>query len=51
MATAKASAPAIDRTFGVDAARFIDGGTVFVEPFRRAVFGDNVGALGIMRSV
>lgn len=52
MDTAKASAPAIDRTFGLDAARFIEkGGAVFVEPFRRDVFGDNVGDFGIIRSV
>ena len=51
MDTAKASAPAIDRTFGLDAARFTEkGGAVFVEPFRRDVFGDDVGAFGIIRS-
>jgi hypothetical protein len=49
MDTAKASAPAIDRTFGLDAARFTEkGGAVFVEPFRRDVFGDDVGAFGII---
>jgi len=52
MDTARASAPAIDRTFGLDAARFTEkGGAVFVEPFRRDVFGDDVGALGVIRSV
>ena len=52
MDTAKASAPAIDRTFGVEAARFIEnGGAVLVEPFRRVVLGDSVGAFGMIRSV
>jgi hypothetical protein len=51
MDTAKASAPAIDRTFGLDAARFIEkGGAVFVEPFRRDVF-DDVGAFGVIASL
>lgn len=50
-ASAPAPAPAIDRTLGVDDARFIEGGAVFAEPFRRTVFGDDVGAFGVMRSV
>jgi hypothetical protein len=52
MDAAKVSAPAIDRTLGLDAARFIEkGDAVFVEPFRRDMFGDNVGTLGAIRSV
>lgn len=50
--TARASPPTTVRTFGVDAARFIEnGGVGFVEAFRRAVLGDIVGALGITLSI